>query len=244
MAGTRRSHVVALLGVALVTPGVLHAQESGASEMDPGVLVSLGVAVAALVVVLLMVRRARRPSRESRAGRRYDPPLIIPAARGAGAPRRALPEVPMPAPRERPPFAPAPTAAAPSHDDVVEGRTVRFFQPTDGTLQLLPGRLEIVEGADQGHNIRFVRTWGETPEITFGRNEGPPYRHVQLRSQTVSREHARMRLEEERWRITNLSQTNPVVVNGEELDGAGDGRWLSEGDRVEMGEVVFEFRNH
>ena len=44
-------------------------------------------------------------------------------------------------------------------------------------------------------------TWGEIPEITFGRVNGPPYRHVQLRSQTVSRQHARMHYV--RWSVEN-----------------------------------------
>jgi pSer/pThr/pTyr-binding forkhead associated (FHA) protein len=125
---------------------------------------------------------------------------------------------------------------------MVEGHTIRFYQPLNGTLQLLPGRLEVVEGEDRGQNIRFVRTGGGRPEITFGRTEGPPHRHVQLRSPTVSREHARMQFEGEEWRITNMSRTNPVVVNGEELDGADGGRPLREGDRVEMGDVTFVFR--
>ena len=50
--------------------------------------------------------------------------------------------------------------------------------------------------------------------ITFGRLEGPPYRHVQLREPTVSRQHARMILQDSRWHLENQSGTNPVVVNG------------------------------
>jgi predicted component of type VI protein secretion system len=45
-----------------------------------------------------------------------------------------------------------------------------------------------------------------------------------------------------RWRLTNMSTTNPVVVNGAPLDGEGTSQVLSEGDRVEMGEVAFRFR--
>jgi len=88
-----------------------------------------------------------------------------------------------------------------------------------------------------------VRTWGEVPEVTFGRVTGPPYRHIQLRSQTVSRQHARMQYVDGRWRLTNLSQTNPVVVNGDPLDTAHGTRMLRDGDEIEMGEVVFRFRD-
>lgn len=143
----------------------------------------------------------------------------------------------------------------------VEGTSIRYWRVADGTLQFLPGRLEIAAGRDAGHEIRFVRTAGPDGTIvTFGRAEGAPYRHVQLREPTVSRSHARMALESmngtplslspsnvgaSRWRLENLSTTNPVVVNGKPLDPEGGPRAsviLSEGDRIEMGEVAFVFR--
>jgi hypothetical protein len=139
----------------------------------------------------------------------------------------------------------------------VDGALVRYWRPADGTLQFLPGRLEVIAGRDAGQEIRFVRTPGpDGTRVTFGRAEGAPYRHVQLREPTVSRAHARMTLEGSRtdgqdgrstasgWRLENLSATNPVVVNGRPLasDG-GDGCSvvLGEGERIEMGEVVFRF---
>ncbi len=145
--------------------------------------------------------------------------------------------------------APAHTAvaqrAAPSRATTTrEGgdeKTVVFKRHTDGPLQLLPGRLEVVEGDGQGRDIRFMRAWGEAPEVTFGRTRGPAHRHVQLVAPTVSRNHARMELDGERWKITNLSATNPVVINGEELP-AQTTRYLDEGDRIEMGEVIFRYR--
>jgi len=121
-------------------------------------------------------------------------------------------------------------------------KVVHVVPPMDGTLQFLPGRLEVLDGEPSGRDIRFVRTWGEVPEITFGRVTGPPYRHVQLRSQTVSRQHARMQYVEGRWKLTNLSQTNPVVINGHPLDTAHGNRVLRDGDEIEMGEVVFRFK--
>lgn len=121
--------------------------------------------------------------------------------------------------------------------------TARARPAVEGTLQFLPGRLEIIEGRDVGQEIRFVRTPGaSTTEVTFGRLEGEPYRHVQLHEPTVSRLHAKMTQEDRRWRLTNLSGTNPVVVNSTPLEGEGASVVLSEGDRIEMGEVVFRFR--
>jgi hypothetical protein len=122
------------------------------------------------------------------------------------------------------------------------GKVVQSVAPAEGTLQFLPGRLEVLDGDVPGRDIRFVRTWGEVPEVTFGRVAGPPYRHIQLRSQTVSRQHARMQYVEGRWKITNLSQTNPVVINGQALDTAHGQRVLHDGDQIEMGDVLFRFR--
>jgi hypothetical protein len=126
--------------------------------------------------------------------------------------------------------------------EVVVGHSLRFHRVADGTFQLLPGSLEVVGGPDAGHEVRFVRPGpGEPPDITFGRKEGPPYRHVQLLEPTVSRTHARLSPERDRWRITNLSRTNPVVVNGIALDGVNNSQLLADNDLVEMGALVFRF---
>lgn len=184
--------------------------------------------------------------------------------RGWGAsPGWPVPEVPTP--RYVPPVAgevranyppsPYPTSvpATPSNGNgvvadgipgsMVEGDRIRFSTPAEGTLQFLPGRLEISSGMDTGREIRFVRVPGPNgTEVTFGRNEGPLYRHIQLRDQTVSREHARMTHIDGRWLLTNLSKTNPVAHNGRIL-GLGEHQLLDDGDRLEMGEVIFSFRS-
>lgn len=94
-----------------------------------------------------------------------------------------------------------------------------------------------------GQEIKFVRTSGpDGTSITFGRAEGAQYRHVQLHEPTVSRLHARMALDGKSWSLVNMSATNPVVVNGLALNGEGSSVILRDGDRIEMGEVVFRFR--
>lgn len=125
---------------------------------------------------------------------------------------------------------------------VPNGETVKLQRPLDAAVQLLPGRLQIIAGEDRGQDIRFIRMPGEIPTITIGRDAGPPGRHVRLRANTVSRLHARMQFEDGRWRITNLSQTNPLVLNGEALPSTAGSRILDEGDRIELGEVVLRFR--
>ncbi|MDF2775207.1 MAG: hypothetical protein K0S86_4707 [Geminicoccaceae bacterium] len=155
----------------------------------------------------------------------------------------------------------AATAAEDGEGHPVDGASVRYWRAADGTLQFLPGRLELAAGRDAGQEIRFVRTAGpDGTTVTFGRAEGEPYRHVQLREPTVSRSHARMSLETGhasygaeaagathagQWRLENLSATNPVIVNGRALaadSGPRSSVILSDGDRIEMGEVAFIFR--
>jgi hypothetical protein len=184
-----------------------------------------------------MAPPAPGPAPEALAAVAVQTPPPQPAGNGASdAAKRPAPDA-MPSLPPAPPVAPS---LAPG-DSLVDGKTVRFYKPSDGTLQILPGRLEIVDGADQGQSIRFVQT-GSSADVTFGRSDGPPYRHIQLRAPTVSRQHARMCFEQSTWSILNLSRTNPVVVNGEELDLRGDARRLQDGDRIEMGEVTFLFR--
>jgi hypothetical protein len=155
-----------------------------------------------------------------------------------------------PAPAAASPL-PAPIAEAPATavmneagvpGTMVEGHALRYSVPADGTLQFLPGRLEIGSGLDANREIRFVRVDGPNGiEVTFGRSEGALYRHIQLRDMTVSRAHARMHFALGTWYLQNLSQTNPVVHNGVEMPAALE-RPLADGDRIEMGEVLFTFR--
>jgi hypothetical protein len=180
----------------------------------------------------------------------YPPPppsSPIPPLRSVFPPPASpLPPVPTSAASTTPTLQPGNGNSHPTTNGTTNGavasRVVQEVAPSEGTLQFLPGRLEVIEGDVPGRDIRFVRTWGEIPEVTFGRVAGPPYRHVQLRSQTVSRQHARMQFIDGRWKLTNMSQTNPVVVNGQPLESSLGQRVLHEGDEIEMGDVLFRFR--
>jgi pSer/pThr/pTyr-binding forkhead associated (FHA) protein len=110
-----------------------------------------------------------------------------------------------------------------------------------GTLRMLPGRLEVVAGLPVRSEIRFVQTGGPEQQVTLGRQEGRPYEHVQLASQTVSRLHAAMTYARGRWRIANLSETNPLRVNGAPVAREAPPVELAEGDTIELGEVVLHF---
>jgi len=195
----------------------------------------------------------------------WAPPVTDGSGVRARSPYAPVPDVPVREFAHHPTPASAVAASGRPNDTLpgaaVDGASVRYWRPADGTLQFLPGRLEVVSGRDAGQEIRFVRTPGpDGTRVTFGRADGAPYRHVQLREATVSRNHARMSLEVVagapgpdgrpatgnvgRWRLENLSATNPVVVNGRPLaadEGDGSAVSLAEGDRIEMGEVVFRF---
>jgi hypothetical protein len=130
----------------------------------------------------------------------------------------------------------------PESEEVQLGR-VHFHRPPEGTLQLLPGRLEIVGGTDREDEIRFVRVPGREPVVTFGRSDGEPHTHVRLNALTVSRVHAAMRFQGGNWYIENRSTTNPVTVNGAPLPLAGGPAVkLADGDTMELGEVIFRYR--
>lgn len=161
-------------------------------------------------------------------------------SRAPTAPHAAIPPDAAPPADASQPGAAATTAAAAAVPAAVPATV-----PAAGTMQFLPGRLEVLQGrgiAEQ--EVRFVRPVrsGQAPEVTFGRGEGPPFSHVQLRAPTVSRLHARLVQQANgAWALENLSATNPVVVNGEELARGAPPRPLRDGDRLEMGEVVFRY---
>jgi hypothetical protein len=229
------------------------------------VIVFIVFGVLAVIGIVGMLFQRARAAAALRRERRTPVPLVIPVTRGVAPPTpwrppptpadgAAVVQQPVPAYAQGgngaraaangsgSPY--APPAANLAHMETPDTAVRRQPPPAslEGTLQLLPGRFEVVAGMDGGRDIRFVRGPGGTPEVTLGRMEGPTYRHVQLPAQTVSRMHARMRFEGGRWQLSNLSPTNPVLINGEPLEADGQTRTLSEGDRVELGEVVLRFR--
>ncbi len=152
--------------------------------------------------------------------------------------------VPEPQPSSEPdPARQQVMTTVPSPADRKSGGASTSAPPPDGTLELLPGSLEVQNGPGPGQEFRFARVPGEEPVITFGRSSGPRYRHVQLGSATVSRLHARLTLREGGWVLQNESKTNPTSVNGRPLQGNSEGTPLRDGDRIEMGEVVLLFHH-
>ena len=224
-------------------------------------LLVLAVAIAAAVSI-------KRRRAAARAG--YAPiPLVFPMNSGISwettmsAPLPTIEPSPVqsfaPPPPVAPPVPPRvtppiryqgerPVSISPSveHDmhAPATSETVRFVRPADEVVQLLPGHLEVLSG-DTGHQeIRFVRVAGQQPHLILGRNPGRSPQHVSLNSSTVSRQHARLAYSGGKWVVANLSQTNPVVVNDQQLTDLDGERQLADGDRIELGEVVLRFHAH
>lgn len=111
-----------------------------------------------------------------------------------------------------------------------------------GTLRMLPGRLVPEDRRALHDDIRFIAldTSGEQ-RFTVGRGEGPLHEHIQIAAPTVSRRHATLLYRDGIWTIANLSETNPIRVNGTELQ-SSDAVPLADGDMVEMGDLVLRFR--
>jgi hypothetical protein len=122
-------------------------------------------------------------------------------------------------------------------------RVPRYQGPV--TTAFLPGRLEVQAagstGPRPGEEIRFPTRRQGDGIVILGRDDGPSGATVKVSADSVSRRHARLQFENGRWKITNLSRTNPTLVNGEELMVTEGARWLYDGDVIEMGEMVFRF---
>ena len=211
--------------------------------MNQTTIILVGCAILALVIATMIVRRKRAAHRIEAL-----PPLVFevhdrreprlrPAAFRPSGPAQVYAPRPEPVRAyEPPPSEPWPYAPA-------DGRTVELPRGASMPNGYLPGRLEITGGPHRGEAIRFPCVVGGTADYTLGRGEGPPRTHIRLPVTTVSRQQARLRYEGGRWKLINLSQTNPTAVNGQVLHTPEGVRWLQDGDTVEMGELVLRFRS-
>ena len=200
-------------------------------------IIAVLVVAACIAVPIYMVRRSNQLHQP-----RELPPLII--APGSGWQAEPLPSrVDVGDAAAAPEVEHDGAAHGITHDDLVPAgsETVQFRRPSDQALQLLPGRLQVLSGLDLPREIRFVRIPGERPQLILGREPGSSPPHVALPSSTVSRKHARLDFSGGRWGLTNLSRTNPVVLNDETLSSADGERPLADGDRIELGDVVLRF---
>lgn len=217
----------------------------------------VGLLVSAFAAGMIVIVRAWLESRRDRA-REVPPLFVIPHSTTRVEPLVGAIPVALPGPvlnGSRPLSHPARAAgetvvfedmrfadmqALPARG--ANSETVRFRRPGEDSIQILPGRLEVVSGEARHREILFVRSAGEPAELILGREPGHSPQAIALESDTVSRQHARFAFSNGQWSVTNLSRTNPVVVNDERMSGTTAERPLLDGDRLELGEVVLRFR--
>ena len=242
---------------------------SGTPALIPFNVVVVLLVLAALILLVTAVHLLRVRHRERREEERELPPLVYaPSRRTEQRPTPLVPAdteadaqqppsttieygdqvlfdstvPPVRIVREPPsaPIVPQPFDKRQSpHTSPTPPTTDQEPADADVTLQLLPGRLE---PADPGNKqeIRFIRVPGSN-RFTLGRDRSAARTHIQLNAATASRMHAFMLFEDGQWHVGNMSQTNPVVVNGTALNGEAP-RPLTDGDRIEFGELTFVFR--
>lgn len=92
-------------------------------------------------------------------------------------------------------------------------------------------KLLVLQGRPQGKSILFPRG-----EYLFGRG---PECHIQPNSDWVSRQHCLLRVRDDAAFIRDLGSRNGTLVNGERVVGE---RRLDEGDKLQVGPLVFEVR--
>jgi hypothetical protein len=186
------------------------------------------------------------------------PPLLIPlppsppraqvngSGNGNGVPRLADRQIVRPLavePRRANHRRWPPESVDAEHRSEDNAETIRFVRPSefDAAVQLLPGRLEVLGGQTPHREIRFMRIPGESAHVVLGRELRHAPHYVGLGSPKVSRQHARFDFADNRWNVTNLSRTNPLVLNDDELFDTDVARPLADGDRLELGDVVLRF---
>jgi hypothetical protein len=233
-----------MVGVAVFSPEQ--------SEVMFGAIV-VGLLVSALAAGGIVLARAWFQSREGRV-REVPPLFVIPRPINGVEPVIGAPVI-----SSSPVFSMANSSRAVREHTVFDdtrlvdfdeptarganSETVRFLRPGEEPIQILPGRLEVLSGEPKHREIRFVRSPGEPAELILGREPGRSPQSIALHSDTVSRRHAKFAYSNGRWAVTNLSRTNPVVVNDVRLPDNSIERPLADGDRVELGEVILRFRS-
>jgi len=187
---------------------------------------AIGLVLVVLVGVLVYVLRSRQQA----------------APQTVQGPRTSVANQP---PSRSPAVAATQNGQVPEPEEVIEDKTIKMHAPPQGTLKILPGRLQVKSGLDNINEIRFYKPKGQAePAITFGRSEGKPYQHIQLKPRTVSSKQAKLvfNKDKDQYTVVNYASesSNPTRVNGQPL-GMDEAAPLKDGDRLTMGEVEFEY---
>lgn len=133
---------------------------------------------------------------------------------------------------------PAHGIAASADAEVVASQSVDLSAPFDDrtrVLEVVPQKpqplawLVVMNGHLMGNEFRL------DPLADIGRDGR--YNSIAIEDPTMSRQHARVRLEKDQFVVYDLASANGVIVNGEKQQ-----RWpLRNGDRVVIGQTEFGF---
>jgi pSer/pThr/pTyr-binding forkhead associated (FHA) protein len=128
--------------------------------------------------------------------------------------------------------------------DSGEFQSIKIAASTEMTLKFIPGQFIVLSGKDRGKAFRV--SGFPTPEghvITIGRDpvEGDrAYAHIQMDVPTVSRKHAEMVFKDNVLYLKNLSDTNPIQLNSEEIP-VGEFVELKIDSELRIGEIKMKY---
>jgi hypothetical protein len=123
--------------------------------------------------------------------------------------------------------------------------TIRISKDSPRTVKLIPGKLEIISGADKGKTLQiagYPTTNGIL--VTIGREvvEGDRKNsHIQLLEKTVSRQQAELIFINGKLLVKNLSHTNNTQVDGKLLE-VDETFEVGSGSVIKTGEVEFMYK--
>jgi hypothetical protein len=126
-----------------------------------------------------------------------------------------------------------------------------MISPPEETCKLLEGRFLTIKGDDIIKVIRFIRPLRQdTIEYTFGRKDTEVYTDIKLKTASVATKQATLRNSQDAedyvsdgiFTLINYAseKATPTKVNGKPLK-EGEEWSLNDGDKIEMGVVVFAF---
>jgi len=135
-----------------------------------------------------------------------------------------------PAPAAQPALATAPAKAAPPRTEKLSEAEARALagRPKTEKIPGKPAQLSVLTGDKKGEDIFLVA------ENTIGSDKG----NIRLKDRGVSGEHARINFVGNKYILTNVSLTNPTMVNGNDIDGDYE---LKDKDEILMGTVKVRF---
>jgi pSer/pThr/pTyr-binding forkhead associated (FHA) protein len=185
--------------------------------------------------------RAATPAMGSRTGMPAVTAPVIAAVTAGGAAVAAARPAPKPEPSEPPPPAaaparaaapaPAPAASSSPAPAPMEGQPtipVRALGPAPEAAPM-PGRLVVLSTELAGTEFLLDR-----PSAVIGRTDE---NDIQINHRSISRHHAKLVRDQDRYTIVDLQSANGVRVNGEDYERIE----LNPGDVVELGHVKLRF---